>query len=203
MDEPSATALLNGESVYLSRLLPPFHTPRAMRARVTPWPTLALRHAMCRITQPPSVVRCQQIEEHVGGSLWAWAATKGTVTTMRQGSTVLVVDDDPLIRAMIAIALADDGYHVATASDGADALRKVGEHEPDAIILDAWMPRMDGWEFLALWRTRPAADRAPVLVISAVGDAQRAITSGAQAFLSKPFEVDTLESTLARVIQSA
>ena len=122
---------------------------------------------------------------------------------MRLESTVLVVDDDAAIRDMIAMALADGGYNVATASDGADALRKVGEHEPDAIILDAMMPRMNGWEFLALWRTRPAEDRAPVMVISAVCDAPRAITSGAQAFLAKPFDIESLEATLASVIQSS
>jgi len=110
------------------------------------------------------------------------------------------VDDDATIRDMIAMVLTDGGYNVATASDGADALRKVGEHEPDAIVLDAMMPRMDGWEFLALWCTRPAADRAPVLMISAVCDARRAITSGAQAFLAKPFGISTLESTLASVL---
>ena len=97
---------------------------------------------------------------------------------MGQDASVLVVDDDKGIRDVIATVLEDDGYNVATASDGAEALRKVGEHEPDAIILDAMMPRMTGWEFLALWRTRPTADRAPVLVVSAVSDELIALERG-------------------------
>ncbi len=115
---------------------------------------------------------------------------------MGQDTSVLVVDDDADIRDLIASVLEEDGYNVATASNGAEALRKVSEHEPDAIILDAMMPRMTGWEFLALWRTRPPADRAPVLVISAVWDKQM----GAQAFLAKPFDIEMLEATLARVL---
>ena len=119
---------------------------------------------------------------------------------MSQDKTALVVDNDAEIRDVIATVLEDDGYSVDTASDGAEALRKVDEHEPDAVILDVMMPRMDGWEFLALWRTRPAEDRAPILVISAVGDRRTALDSGAQGYLSKPFDLDTLESTLASVL---
>ncbi len=119
---------------------------------------------------------------------------------MGQDASVLVVDDDADIRDLIASVLEEDGYNVATASNGAEALRKVSEHEPDAIILDAMMPRMTGWEFLALWRTRPTADRAPVLVISAVWDKQSAFKSGAQAFLAKPFDIEMLEATLASVL---
>jgi two-component system, OmpR family, response regulator MprA len=122
---------------------------------------------------------------------------------MSQDTRVLVVDDDPEIREIVATALEDDGYTVETASDGVDALRKVSEHEPDAVILDAMMPIMSGWEFLATWRTRPAEHRAPVLVVSAVRDWRTALDAGAQGYLSKPFDLDALEAALESVLRAA
>jgi CheY-like chemotaxis protein len=123
--------------------------------------------------------------------------------TMRQDARVLVVDDDPDIREIVATVLEGDGYEVDTASNGAEALRKVGEHEPDAVILDAMMPVMTGWEFLAIWRSRPANARAPVLVVSAVRDWRAARDAGAQGYLSKPFDLDSLEAALSTVLHAA
>jgi CheY-like chemotaxis protein len=117
-----------------------------------------------------------------------------------QDARVLVVDDDAEIREVVATVLEDDGYRVDTASNGADALRKANEHEPDAVILDVTMPVMNGWEFLAQWRTRPADHRAPVLVVSSTREARAALDRGAQAYLSKPFDLETLETTLAGVL---
>ena len=113
---------------------------------------------------------------------------------------VLVVDDNTEIREIVATMLQDSGYRVDTASNGAEALRKATKHEPDAVILDIMMPVMDGWEFLERWRTRPTEQRAPVLVVSAVSDWRTALDSGARAHLSKPFDLDTLETTLAGVL---
>jgi CheY-like chemotaxis protein len=119
---------------------------------------------------------------------------------MSQDRTVLVVDDDAEIREIIATALEDDGYGVETAANGVEALRKANEHQPCAVILDAVMPVMDGWQFLKEWRTRPPEQRAPVLVVSSVFHWRRAFDLGAQAYLSKPFDVETLETTLASVL---
>ena len=119
---------------------------------------------------------------------------------MSQDKAVLVVDDDAEIRELVATVLEDDGYRVDTASNGAEALRKAHAHAPDAVILDVTMPVMGGWEFLAKWRTRPTEHFAPVLVISSARDRCTALDRGAQAYLSKPFDLDTLETTLASVI---
>jgi DNA-binding response OmpR family regulator len=122
---------------------------------------------------------------------------------MSQDKPVLVVDDDPEIREMIATVLEQDGYNVDTASNGAEALSKANEHQPGAIILDAMMPVMDGWEFLARWHDRPAEQRAPVLVVTSTRDWRTALDLGAQAYLSKPFDLDTLETTLAGMLDPA
>jgi DNA-binding response OmpR family regulator len=122
---------------------------------------------------------------------------------MSRDARVLVVDDDPDVREIVATVLGDDGYEVDTASNGAEALHKVGEHEPDAVILDAMMPVMDGYEFLKLWRTRPVEERAPVLVVSAIRDWRAARDAGAQGYLSKPFDLDSLEAALRTVLHTA
>ena len=118
------------------------------------------------------------------------------VDEMTRSKTVLVVDDDPAIRSLLAVALEGGGYRVDTASNGAEALEKPDLRRPHAVILDATMPVMDGWEFLAHWRARPVARRAPVLVVSALGGSTAALRQGAQGFLSKPFDLDALETTL-------
>ena len=69
------------------------------------------------------------------------------------------------------------------------------------VILDIMMPELDGWGFLAEWNKRPDEQRAPVVVISAVSNERRAIESGAQGFLAKPFDLDALEAALASVLQ--
>ena len=119
---------------------------------------------------------------------------------MGQGRSVLVVDDDPDIRDVIATALEDDGYSVDTASNGAEALDKAEHHQPDAVVLDATMPVMDGWEFLEHWQERPVERRAPVIVVSAYRASKAALRRGAKGYLSKPFDLDTLEHTLEIVL---
>ena len=126
---------------------------------------------------------------------------KGAI--MNQDKPVLVVDDDPDIREIIATLLQHDGYRVEIASNGAEALDKADEHQPRAVILDAMMPVMDGWDFLARWHTRPAEQRAPVLVVSCLRDWRRAFDLGAKGYLSKPFELDTLEAALAGMLSAA
>jgi two-component system, chemotaxis family, chemotaxis protein CheY len=111
---------------------------------------------------------------------------------MSLGTRLLVVDDDPTIREMLEMLLDSEGYEVATASNGADALDALPELHPDLIILDMKMPVMDGWEFMDRYRTLPDAT-APVVVLSAAQDTgRRAAEVGAQAYVSKPFAIDDL-----------
>ena len=75
---------------------------------------------------------------------------------------LLVVDDDPTIREMLEMLLDSEGYQVATASNGADALDVLSDIHPDVILLDMKMPVMDGWEFMDRYRTLVDAT-APVV----------------------------------------
>lgn len=71
---------------------------------------------------------------------------------------ILVVDDERHIVRLIEINLERAGYHVITAYDGVEALKKVASEKPHMVILDIMMPRMDGWEVLAKLRADPATD---------------------------------------------
>jgi CheY-like chemotaxis protein len=101
---------------------------------------------------------------------------------------VLVVDDDPSIRALYRAIFSDEGYRVETAVNGQDALDQLG-CAPDLIVLDLAMPFMDGTEFLRQFGLGTHAS-TPVLVVSAHHGGKT--PKGASAVMSKPFDTDTL-----------
>ncbi len=107
-----------------------------------------------------------------------------------QASRILVVDDLPQNRDLVEGHLAVLGACVATASNGADALRKVTEETPDLILLDVMMPGLDGYEVCRRLKAEAATASIPVLVLtslSAPEEMVRAIEAGADDFLGKPF----------------
>jgi CheY-like chemotaxis protein len=111
---------------------------------------------------------------------------------------VLVVDDDPDIRAFVELALEDEGYEVASAVDG-EALVQAREQHPDVILLDLMMPGMDGVEVSRRLRDDPATAAIPVIVMSA-HDRIRALAAqmAVQDRLPKPFQIDQMYATVAR-----
>lgn len=109
---------------------------------------------------------------------------------------VLVVDDDPAIVRTLGINLRARGYDVETAADGRSALQVVEERRPDAVILDLGLPDLDGLSVLQRLRERHAV---PVVILSArheTDDKVEALDSGADDFVTKPFEMEEL---MARV----
>jgi CheY-like chemotaxis protein len=115
---------------------------------------------------------------------------------------ILVVDDDPLIRSTVAELLADEGYRVYQAGDGAEALRAVQQVVPNAIVLDLMMPVLDGWQFVDRLRSMPDWRDVPVVVMSATHalheSAERLHAMGVRAVLAKPFDVDALIAIVQR-----
>jgi two-component system, OmpR family, response regulator MprA len=110
---------------------------------------------------------------------------------------VLVVDDDPGVRAAVARALRLEGYRVDLAIDGGDALDQIDLDPPDAVVLDVMMPVLDGHATVRHLRDR--GDRTPVLMLTArdsVSDRVSGLNLGADDYLPKPF---ALEELLARV----
>jgi len=109
---------------------------------------------------------------------------------------ILIVDDDPQIVNFLKRGLIYEGYSVDTASDGTEALAKAREREPDLVILDIMMPKLDGMEVSN--RLRQGSD-VPILMLTAKGtvnDKVAGLESGADDYLVKPFAFDEL---LARV----
>lgn len=120
-------------------------------------------------------------------------------------ASVLVVDDDPGVRELIARALQLDGHIVHCAAEGAEGLRALDAQNVDVIILDVFMPTKDGLETLRELRTRHA--RPKVIAISAEGRGGRfdplavAEKLGADAALEKPFNIDELMRSVRRCVE--
>lgn len=113
-------------------------------------------------------------------------------------ATVLVVDDDEGIRDFVATALADAGYAVRQAGDGAEALALVDRHRPDVILLDMRMPIMDGRRFAAAYRERHDHEAPLVCMTAGADDARRAGEIAAAATLAKPFDLEELLAVVGR-----
>ena len=113
---------------------------------------------------------------------------------------VLVVEDDAGTRDLLQTILEEAGYGVRTAHDGAEALERIREASPTVILLDLFMPVLNGWAFLAAYEHTPAP-RAPVVVMSVDVDAAR--KAPADAWLEKPFGVSDLLSVVRRLADAA
>jgi CheY-like chemotaxis protein len=119
-------------------------------------------------------------------------ARPGNLTRVTQGlGRVLVVDDDEVIRQLIAVNLTLEGFDVVTAVDGKDCLEKVVAANPDVITLDVMMPRLDGWVTATQLRKNPETAEIKVVLITARAqedDRDRGRQIGVDAYLTKPFD---------------
>ena len=120
-------------------------------------------------------------------------------------SRVLVADDTESVRTLFRRLLQSDGHDVVCAADGAEALRAVGEHLPDVILLDVAMPHVDGLEVCRRLKADPVTRLTPVVLVTGqtdLSDRIRGIEAGADEFLSKPVHPHELRArvrSLSRV----
>ena len=113
--------------------------------------------------------------------------------------TVLVVDDDEDHRELLRVLLVAEGFRVITAQDGSDALRKLGDPRPAAIVLDLMMPILDGAGFRLEQQRRADVREIPVLCLSARHDAvQTAQRLGCAEWFQKPVDPTELVEALRR-----
>ena len=115
---------------------------------------------------------------------------------------VLVVDDEPALREIMADALVAEGYRVTTAGNGAEALERLAQDRPDLIVLDLMMPVLDGWTFIERYRESAGAE-VPILSSSAVMSdpvAERLQQFGVRICLTKPFDLADFLECVARVL---
>jgi PAS domain S-box-containing protein len=113
---------------------------------------------------------------------------------------VLVIDDEDLVRDVVARMIEDLGYRAITAADGATALAMLEHHPVDAVLVDLTMPQMSGADVVtAVRKQRPGM---PVILCSGY-DRDRRGPVQAEAYLPKPFRIDALEQTLAKLLRSS
>ena len=109
--------------------------------------------------------------------------------------SVLIVDDDPSIRAMLGFLFEDEGFVVREAADGQDALDLMESDPPDAMVLDLMMPRVDGHEVLRTRRSRALATDTRIVILTAKSDPSDAIWCwelGADEYVNKPVDPEKL-----------
>ncbi len=133
--------------------------------------------------------------------LWPSADTRNRTPTPPQAvvavRTVLVIDDEDLVRDVVARMIEDLGYAAVTANDGAAGLAVLDDHQVDAVLVDLTMPRMSGSDVIAeLRKRRPTL---PVILCSGYDRAGRGPVQ-ADAYLPKPFRIEALERTLAKLL---
>ena len=116
---------------------------------------------------------------------------------------ILVCDDDELLVDLLTYRLEAKGYEVSAARDGGEALERLGTDKPDAVVLDAMMPVIDGFEVLRRIREQAATADLPVVMLSArkqERDIVGALELGANDFVVKPFIPEELLARLARLL---
>ncbi len=116
---------------------------------------------------------------------------------------VLVVDDEPDIVALLRELFESSGYDVREATGGRDGLRALYEFQPDLVILDVAMPQLDGW--LTLERIRDLSDVPVIMLTARTADADkiRGLRSGADDYVTKPFNLDELLARAEVVLRRA
>ncbi len=115
-----------------------------------------------------------------------------------QPDSVLVVDDDPAQRELLARFLAREGFQVRTAADGRAGLELARTLHPRVILLDVMMPQMDGWSVLSALKAEPGLAQTPVIMVSFVNEPALAASLGASDYITKPVQWDALKQVMER-----
>jgi two-component system alkaline phosphatase synthesis response regulator PhoP len=118
---------------------------------------------------------------------------------------ILVAEDEPDIRELLAFTLKYGGFDVVTAANGLEAVEQAAQNKPDMILLDVRMPRMTGYEACKVLKEKPETAGIPIVFLSAKGqeaEVERGIEAGAIDYILKPFAPDTLISHIKKLLDS-
>lgn len=116
---------------------------------------------------------------------------------------ILIVDDEPNIVLSLEFLLEQDGFEVAVARDGEEALAQVAAFRPDLVLLDIMLPLLNGYEVCQKIRATPGGDGVRVLMLSARGrelDVSKGMALGADGYITKPFSTRDLIEQVRRVL---
>ena len=127
-------------------------------------------------------------------------------TAPHTAHTLLVVEDEEMLRRVMKELLEREGFRVFEAADGVAALEELDRHAPDLMVLDLNLPRLDGYGVLSHLRARPATAKLPVIVLTAKGDEEsevRVFEFGATDYLTKPFRARALSARINAILERA
>jgi two-component system phosphate regulon response regulator PhoB len=119
--------------------------------------------------------------------------------------TILIADDEPNIRQLVAFTLRRRGFEIVEAEDGVTALELIRQSAPDLVVLDVMMPGLTGIAVLQQLSADPATAEIPVVLLSAKGqgvEIEEGLASGARLYLVKPFSPRELADRVAEVLES-
>lgn len=117
----------------------------------------------------------------------------------------MICEDDPGILEVMKIMLEESGYEVKALSDGRGIQKKVSEYSPDILLLDLWMPGIDGKEITKILKRDPILQKIPIVIISALNKSEIEKIqkeAGADSFLPKPFDLKDLTQTIEKFTQN-
>ena len=120
-------------------------------------------------------------------------------------SSILVVDDSPMLREMISGLLNKTGLSISVAKDGKEAMEKIAAEPPDLVVLDVVMPNMNGYELCRWVKNNPGTEHVLVILCSSKSeefDRYWGIKQGADAYVIKPFRPGELVSTVQKLLSS-
>ncbi len=123
---------------------------------------------------------------------------------MSDGRTVLVAEDEPDIRALITFSLQYAGYRVIEALNGEDAVKLAEEEQPDLILLDVRMPKMNGYQACTVLKAQDSTREIPVVFLSARGqetEIRQGLELGAEEYILKPFAPDELYRRVGGILE--
>ncbi|MBI3324314.1 MAG: response regulator [Candidatus Omnitrophica bacterium] len=123
----------------------------------------------------------------------------------RHGPYVLIVDDEPDLVEIMTTGLSQHGFLTASATNGIEAIESARCAQPDAILLDLDMPRLNGWEVLEQLRHHPSLISVPIVILTGAArteiDRRVGLANGANAYLTKPCSIEEVANTLTSVMK--
>src|SRR5438045_5653019 len=120
--------------------------------------------------------------------------------------SILVVDDDPVVRSLMRATLKTDGFTVFEAADGEEGCRLYEQHRPDLLLVDVIMPRMDGYELCRILRSQSTSAYVPIVVATSLDDVPsiaRAYDAGATDFIPKPVNWLVLNHRIRYILRAS
>lgn len=125
---------------------------------------------------------------------------------MAEAQTILIIEDDPVIRGLLELNLRDEGYTVISAEDGQEGVRLAAEILPGVILMDMRLPGLTGWEATRRLKEKQETAQIPIVALTAQStsqDLRRCFDAGCDAFMTKPIQFTQLFTKIEMLLNSS